>query len=150
MTGGKRTRRPPHAHESGVNIFETDEGLLIMTDNEIKERLEFLLEEAWLPRRVENAIMQELGRNVRDFQRRRAKAKAQTLWFEIDQLKWRMRQNRERPKGGVHAAAVAKVASKHRMSRPSLERFLSRYPIPQQRRAQWLQTFNRNPSLFLR
>jgi hypothetical protein len=74
-----------------------------------------LLEIKWLPSKIRSAVMSELGLSLQKWKRDNEKARTEALKFLIHECKARMRENGERPRGGIHDAAVAEIAARHGM-----------------------------------
>jgi hypothetical protein len=85
-----------------------------------------LLRFRWLAPKVLNAIVTELGMSVRQEKRRGAQRQAKYLQAEIAEQKRRMRENGERPQGGIHDAAVARVAKRRGRTPDALVQQLKR------------------------
>ena len=85
-----------------------------------------LLEIKWLPSKIQSAVMSELGLSLQKQKRHVENARTQTLKFLVDQCKARMRGNGERPRGGIHDAAVAEVAGRQGMKPEALKQRITR------------------------
>jgi hypothetical protein len=95
--------------------------------DEQKRLYEALLELPWLAPKVRSAVMKELGLSKRDENRKVAEARAATIHRMIELCEARMRRNGERPRGGIHDAAVAEVAERQNMSVAALTKLLYRH-----------------------
>ena len=95
--------------------------------DEQKRLYEALLELPWLAPKVRSAVMQELGFSKRDQNRKVAQAQAAVMHRMIELCEARMRQKGERPRGGIHDAAVAEVAKRQNMSVEALTKLLYRH-----------------------
>jgi hypothetical protein len=96
-------------------------------EDEQKRRFyQALLHIAWLPSKVRGAILRELGSSLRQEQGRYAKGHAQVLRHLIKEEEMRIRESGERPRGGVHNAAVEEVAKRFKLDPNSMERQLRR------------------------
>ncbi len=84
------------------------------------------LEIEWLPSKIHSAVMSELGLSLQKQKRHVENARTQTLKFLVDQCKTRMRGNGERPRGGIHDAAVAEVAARQGMKPEALKQRITR------------------------
>ena len=85
-----------------------------------------LLKIEWLPVKIRSAIMSELGLSLQKWKRDNERARTETLKFLISECKARMRENGERPRGGIHDAAVAEIAAKHGMEVGALRQRITR------------------------
>jgi hypothetical protein len=105
------------ALETGQPVPMTNDG----SETHRKEFYEAMLEIDWLAPKIRNAVMRELGRSQRaedaDYERGR------NLVFRvlINERKDLMRKNNERPRGGVHEAAIEQVAREHGMTGAALK-----------------------------
>jgi hypothetical protein len=93
---------------------------------EQKRCYESLLAIRWLAPAVRNAVLKQLGRSRQAEKRGIAHARAETLRFMIDKVEARMRKDRERPRGGIDAAALAEIADGQGMTVEALTRSLTR------------------------
>jgi hypothetical protein len=87
---------------------------------------EALLKVEWLPSTIRRAAMSELGLSLQKQKRQVENARTQTLKFLVDECKARMRRNGERPRGGIHDAAVAEVAARQGMKAEALKQRITR------------------------
>ena len=87
---------------------------------------EALLKIKWLPSTIRRAVMRELGQSLQKHKRSIEDARTVTLEFLVKQCKAQMRANGERPRGGVHDAAVAQVATSQGMSPEALKQRITR------------------------
>jgi hypothetical protein len=85
-----------------------------------------LLAIEWLPSTIQSAVMSELGLSLRKRKSEVEKARTITLKFLVNDCKARMRRNRERPRGGIHDAAVAEVAASQNMTPDALKKRVTR------------------------
>jgi hypothetical protein len=85
-----------------------------------------LLEIEWLPSTIQSAVMSELGLSLRKRKSDVEKARTITLKILVNDCKARMRRNRERPRGGIHDAAVAEVAASQNMTPDALKKRITR------------------------
>ena len=81
---------------------------------------------AWLPPALRRVIMAELNLSPRHQNRRIEEARTTTLRFLIEERKQAMRAQGQRPRGGVHEAAVAEIADQQSMTVPALKQRLRR------------------------
>jgi len=86
-----------------------------------KRFLEVLLEVRWLPPKVRRAIMRELGRSQRAENTAVERGRTLALCAIINQRKILMKKKNERPRGGIHDAAVAEVAKEHGLTVAALK-----------------------------
>jgi hypothetical protein len=86
-----------------------------------------LAELKWLAPPIHYAILKELGTTRRTQQIARAEAKAATLHDVIQRVKKRMRKNGERPREGIHEAAVIEIAEQAGMTVVALKMHLARH-----------------------
>jgi hypothetical protein len=96
------------------------------TDSQRQTFYEQLLTIRWLAPKVRNAVMTELGKSVRAEKLADQQVSALGLRLLVDDTKQRMRANGERPQGGIHDAALTKVASHMRLTVPALRQRLRR------------------------
>ena len=80
-----------------------------------------LLEIPWLAPKVRNAILRELGRSPREEDVGIERARNLTMRMMINERKELMRKNGDRPRGGVHEAAVAAIAHEQGLSVSALK-----------------------------
>jgi hypothetical protein len=96
-------------------------------DDEIRRSFyQALLEIKWLPSKIRSAVMSELSLSLQKLKRDNEKARTETLKLLINECKAQMRENGERPRGGVHDAAVAKIAERHGMEVGALRQRITR------------------------
>ena len=86
-----------------------------------------LLEISWLSPKIRRAVMAELGLSSREQNRRIEQARTATLRVLINERKTQMRANGERPRGGIHDAAVTEIAGEQSMTITALRKRLERY-----------------------
>jgi hypothetical protein len=72
---------------------------------------------------VRRAILKELGFSVREYDATQLGA----VPLEIDDVKARMRKEGQRPRGGIHDAAMEEVAKRRGQKGPALEKQLKRF-----------------------
>lgn len=96
------------------------------TAAEQRQLYELLLEMEWLPPALRRVIMAELNLSPRHQNRRIEEARTTTLRFLIEERKQAMRAQGQRPRGGVHEAAVAEIADQQSMTVPALKQRLRR------------------------
>src|SRR5262249_18848259 len=117
-TGTKKVGAGTAYHRSGFAIKEGQP--VPMTDDanktQRKDFYEALLKIDWLARKVRNAVMRELGRSQRVENIRRERGRTLAIQARINERKIQMRKNNERPRGGVHEAALAEVAESNECS----------------------------------
>lgn len=97
-----------------------------LNKNEQTAVYEGLLRGPWLAPKVRAAVMVELSRSVRAEKEQRERGRTIGLQLLIDATKRRMRENGERPDGGVHDAAVEEVAKQQGMEVEALKKRLQR------------------------
>ena len=85
-----------------------------------------LLEISWLPSKIRSAVMSQLGVSLQKQKSEVENARTIALKFLVEETKARMRGNRERPRGGIHDAAVAEVAAKQGMTSEALKQRITR------------------------
>src|SRR4029079_17513565 len=88
---------------------------------------EALLKFSWLKPGIRRAVMAELGLSLRAQNKKIQHARAVTLQVLIAERKTVMRKNRERPRGGIHEAAVAHIARRQGMKVSTLKRHIQRH-----------------------
>jgi hypothetical protein len=97
------------------------------SEDERKAFYEALLKESWLSPEVRYAVLKALGRSLRrqkvDFNYGAAVA----LRHLIAEEKARMKKAGQRPRGGVHEAAVDRVARRQGVSTDALKKHLQRH-----------------------
>ena len=96
-------------------------------DKDQKAELEALLKQPWPPPRVRLAVMVELGRSLQRENRDQGDGRTAILQVMISAFEAQLRRDRIRPRGGVHRAAVARVAQYAGMSPESLKRRFARH-----------------------
>jgi hypothetical protein len=69
-----------------------------------------LLQLPWLSPQMRRAIKVELSGGVREYERQLKHSETQVLRWLVNEAKARMRKNGERPKGGIHDAAIDEVS----------------------------------------
>jgi hypothetical protein len=86
-----------------------------------------LLKITWLPPKIRSEVMSELGLSLQ--KQKSDDEKSRTVVFQvlIDHCKAQMRANKERPQGGIHDAAVAKIAATLQMTPEALKRRITRH-----------------------
>jgi hypothetical protein len=87
---------------------------------------EVLLDIPWLAPKVRTAIMNELGRSQRAQNEAIEYARTVTLRHLVEETAARMRANGERPRGGVHEAAITTVAANAGMDAQTLKQRFKR------------------------
>jgi hypothetical protein len=91
---------------------------------------EALLKIEWLPPTIRRAVLKELGQSLQKQKRSIEYARTVTLNSLIKKCKARMRANGERPRGGIHDAAVEHVATSQGMSPEALKKRITRLKKP--------------------
>ena len=99
-------------------------------DDERRSFYEALLKIKWLPSAIQSAVMKELGQSLQKHKRSIEDARTVTLEFLVKECKAQMRANDERPRGGIHNAAVAQVAASQGMSPEALKQRITRRKKP--------------------
>jgi hypothetical protein len=89
---------------------ERGQPILVENETELRELYEALLKVRGLAPKVHNAIMRELGLSQRVENMRYEHGRTLAIRARINERKIRMRKNNERPRGGVHEAALAEEA----------------------------------------
>jgi hypothetical protein len=79
------------------------------------------------PEKIRRAIMQELGISHRERKREIERSHARGLWFWVESRKAAMRKDKERPRGGIHEAAIAEVASANGLTVAALKKRFQRH-----------------------
>jgi hypothetical protein len=92
-----------------------------------------LLKIEWLPSKIRSEVMSELGLLLQKRKSDIEKARTLTLKVLVDECKARMRENREQPRGGIHAAAVAEIAARQNMKAEALKQRITRLRRPSRR-----------------
>jgi hypothetical protein len=85
-----------------------------------------LLAIEWLPSTIQSAVMSELGLSLRKRKSEVEKGRTITLKVLVNDCKARMRRNSERPRGGIHDAAVAEIAASQNMTPEALKKRITR------------------------
>jgi hypothetical protein len=101
---------------------EVERGQPILVENEtqLRDLYEALLKVGLAPK-VHNAIMKELGRSQRAERMRYEHSRTLAIRARINERKIRMRKNNERPRGGVHEAALVEEAEELGMTVAALK-----------------------------
>jgi hypothetical protein len=99
----------------------------IATAEERKRFYEALLKIDWLPSNIRGAILQELGSSLSQEKHDRTWGETYASRHMIKETKARMRAQGERPKGGIHDAAVAEVAERIGITFENLCKRLQRF-----------------------
>ena len=86
-----------------------------------------LLKISWLPPALRRAVMAELGLSLRRQKRDFEEARTLALRHMIEERKQAMRAQRQRPRGGIHEAAVEEIAHRLGMAVVALKKRLQRY-----------------------
>jgi hypothetical protein len=99
-----------------------------LIDDEDGKRLFYqaLLKIQWLPSEIQGAVMKLLGQSLRKHKRSNEDGRTVALEFLVKERKARMRENRERPQGGIHDAALAQVATSQGISPEALKKRITR------------------------
>jgi hypothetical protein len=92
-----------------------------------------LLKIEWLPSKIRSEVMSELGLLLQKRKSDIEKARTLTLKVLVDERKARMRENREQPRNGIHAAAVAEIAARQNMKAEALKQRITRLRRPSRR-----------------
>jgi len=90
-------------------------------ETERKDLYDALLEIKWLAPKVRDAIMRELGRSQRAENTAVERGRTIALRWIINERKILMKKKNERPRGGIHDAAVAEVAKEHGLTVAALK-----------------------------
>ena len=90
-------------------------------ETERKDLYDALLEIKWLAPKVRDAIMRELGRSQRAQNTAVERGGTIALRWIINERKILMKKKNERPRGGIHDAAVAEVAKEHGLTVAALK-----------------------------
>ncbi len=102
----------------------------LIDDNDVtglrRSFYEALLKIEWLPPTIRRAVMQELGQSLQKHNRSVEYARTVTLEVLVKECKSKMRANGERPRGGIHNAAVERVATSQGMSPEALKQRITR------------------------
>ena len=93
---------------------EVERGQPILVENEtqLRDLYKALLKVRGLAPKIYNAIMRELGRSQRVEKMHYEHRRTLAIRARINERKILMRKNNERPRGGVHEAALAEEAKK--------------------------------------
>ena len=86
-----------------------------------KDFYEALLKIDWLAPKVRYAVMRELGRSQRAANVARERGKTLAIRARINERKNLMKKKNERPRGGVHEAALAEEAEELGITVAALE-----------------------------
>jgi hypothetical protein len=120
------SRKKPLWLEATVERLRHLLGKDIDEDEQKRRFYRILLHIGWLPSGVRGAVLRELGSSLRQEQSGYARGYAQILRHMIKETEARIRKNGERPRGGVHNAAVREVAERFHLDPDSMERQLRR------------------------
>jgi hypothetical protein len=96
------------------------------TTAEQKQLYQLLLKMDWLPPALRRVIMEELGLSLRDQNRRTEEVRTITLRCLIEERKQALRAQGQRPRGGVHEAALEEIAGRQGMTVEALKKRLER------------------------
>jgi hypothetical protein len=97
------------------------------TDPETRKRLyKALLELEWLAPKVRYAVTNELGLSRQQQKRDYEAGATAMIRHDISQHEAHLRQKGERPRGGIHSAAVAEIAERLGMKVETLQKRLQR------------------------
>jgi hypothetical protein len=96
-------------------------------EDEQKRFYKSLLKIRWLAPNVRYAVMMELGLSLREQRRQYEKGRTAALHYSVKEAKERMRKNGERPRGGIHEAAVAEIAQRQGMTAAALKKHFQRH-----------------------
>jgi hypothetical protein len=110
--------------------FEFRRNVFMWSGTPAKERAAFyrsLLKISWLPPKVRRAIMSELGLSLRVQNREVEEAVSMALLQLIANEKVRLKENGERPQGGISDAAVAEIAHTQSMTVEAMKKRLQRH-----------------------
>jgi hypothetical protein len=119
ITGEPRMTVETHMRQAVVMKYKK-------TTAEQRQFYQSLLEIGWLPSALRRVVMEELGLSPRHQNRRIEEAETITLRHLINERKRAMRAEGQRPRGGVHEAAVAEIADQQGMKVPALKQRLRR------------------------
>jgi hypothetical protein len=99
-------------HRSGFAIKARQPVPMTDDANETQRKnfYEAVLKIDWLAPKVRNAVMRELGRSPRAVKVALERGKTLAMRTRINERKILMKNKNERPRGGIHDAAVAEVA----------------------------------------
>jgi len=100
---------------------ERGQPILVENETELSHLYEALLKVRGLAPKVYNAVMRELGRSPRVEKMRYEHGRTRLIRARINERKIRMRKNNERPRGGVHEAALAEEAEELGMTVAALK-----------------------------
>jgi hypothetical protein len=123
----KRLALVSYTYDTATQEIEED---LIYLDDQVdntetqRDVYRKLLQLRWLPPKLRNCVLTELGKSPREEKRRAAKERMACLYFEIDRLAEQMQKN---GKGNPRMAATEQVAARLKMDASVLRRQLSRY-----------------------
>jgi hypothetical protein len=124
-----RVRRLPNRADGETYVSKYDASIWLEDSRSKRAQravYRALLQCRWLAPKVRNAIVTELGMSVRQQRRRGSAVRAKFLRAEIAEQKRRMRENGERPRGGIHDAAFRRVAKRHGTTVEALVKQLQR------------------------
>ena len=85
-----------------------------------------LLQIVWLPRKIRGAILQELGSSLRKHRLEYDSGQLLTTQLLINQTKERLLKEGQRPREGIHDAAIAEVAGLEGKKAETLKKQLQR------------------------
>jgi hypothetical protein len=108
------------------HIFVEDEGGASSRESFCETFYEALLAIAWLSPKVRRAVMAELGRSLREHNRKIEQGGTAALRAMIDERKEVLRKRRPRPRGGVTEQALGDIALTQGMTVPALKQRLKR------------------------
>ena len=111
---------PPGTGDLGTHVkVNAGRPLLVQyvdDEAEWKRFYEALLELPWLAPKVRNAVMRDLGRSPQKESAKITQAVTQVQRMMVNERKALMRKNGERPRGGIHEAAIAEIANEQGLS----------------------------------
>jgi hypothetical protein len=100
---------------------ERGQPILVKNETELRDLYEALLKVRGLAPKVRNAIMRELGRSQRVENMHYERGRTLAIRPRINERKNLMKKKNERPRGGIHDAAVAEVAKEHGLTVAALK-----------------------------
>ena len=121
----------PYNEETGEPYLRRAVFLIEDTSENAQKRLyEALLTIPWLAPRVRYAAAKETGRPVHKRQSDYEYGRATALRWLISERKKRLREERQRPHGGIHRRALEEIAQEQGMEAETLKKYLQRHKQP--------------------
>jgi hypothetical protein len=103
-----------------------DEGGVSSHETLYKTFYEALLRIPRLSPRIRRVVMGELGRSLREHNRGITQAVTAVMRVQLEERKWELRKEKQRPRGGIREQALTDVASRHGMTVEAFKKRLER------------------------